>query len=77
MLKFLQPDTVFVNFSLDIAVGRTGEGHGDRAGAAVAWQADHPDIVGKVFPAKLRADAKLAAGIEQLGFQRRIAERLT
>ncbi len=43
----------------------------------MAWQADHPDIVGKVFAAKLRADAKLAAGVEQLGFQRRIAECLT
>lgn len=43
----------------------------------MAWQADHPDIVGKVFAAKLRADAKLAAGIEQFGFQRCIAERLT
>ncbi len=43
----------------------------------MAWQADHPDIVGKVFAAKLRADAKLATGVEQLGFQRRIAECLT
>ncbi len=29
--------------------------HADRAGGSVAWQANDPNIVGKVFAAKLRA----------------------
>lgn len=36
MLEFFQPDTVFINFGFNIAVGRSGEGHRDWAGAAVA-----------------------------------------
>ena len=40
-------------------------------------QADDANIVGEVLAAKLGADAEFAAGVEQRGFQRRVAERLT
>ncbi|MNI51232.1 hypothetical protein D3C73_1059440 [compost metagenome] len=77
MFKFLQPDTVLINFGFNIAVCRAGEGHGDRAGATVAWQANDANVVREVFTAKLCANTKLAAGIEQRRLQCGIAERLT
>jgi hypothetical protein len=76
MFQLLQPDAVFVDFGFDVSVGGAGKRHCDRAGAAVPRQANHANVVGEVFAAKLCADAELAAGFEQRRFQRRIAKRL-
>jgi len=42
----------------------------------VPRQANHANIMGEVFAAKLRANAELATGFEQRRFQRCIAKRL-
>ena len=76
VFEFFQPDAAFVDLRFNIAVGRAGERHCDGAGAAVTRQADNADIMSEIFAAKLCSDAKLAAGIEQDCFQRRVAKRL-
>ena len=76
-LQLLDPDTVAVDFRLDVAVGGAGDAHADRAGGAVARQTDHPDIVGEVFPAELRAEAEVLRFLQQLLLQLHVAERLT
>lgn len=41
----------------------------------MARQADHADVVGEVFPAKLRAEAEVLGFLEQLLFELNVAER--
>ncbi len=43
----------------------------------MARQTDHPDIVGEVFPAELRAEAEVLRFLQQLLLQLHVAERLT
>ena len=43
----------------------------------MARQADHPDIVGEVFAAELRAEAEVLRFLQQFLFKLHIAERLT
>ncbi len=76
-LQLLNPDAVAVDFGFDVAVGGAGDAHADRTGGAVARQADHPDIVGEVFAAKLRAEAEVLRFLQQFLFKLHIAERLT
>ncbi len=59
VLQLLNPDPVAVDFRFDVAVRGAGDPHADRAGGAVARQADHADVVGEVFTAKLRAEAEV------------------
>jgi hypothetical protein len=75
-LQFFNPDTVAVDFGFDIAVSGAGDAHADRAGGAVARQANHADIVGEVFAAELRAEAEILRFQQQLLLQLNIAERL-
>ena len=77
MFEFFQPDTVFVNFGLNIAIGGTGERHGNWAGAAVAWQTNNTNIMSEIFATKLSTNTKLLAGVEQCFFQFNIAECLS
>ncbi len=77
VLQLLDPDTVAVDFRFDVTVGGAGDTHADRAGGAVARQTDHPDIVGEVFPAELRAEAEVLRFLQQLLLQLHVAERLT
>ena len=75
-LQFFNPDTVAVDFSLDIAVSGAGDAHADRAGGSVTRQANHADVVGEVFAAELRAKAEILRFQQQLLLQLNIAERL-
>lgn len=43
----------------------------------MARQTDHADIMGEVFPAKLRAQAEVLCFLKQFLFELNITERLT
>ena len=60
-VHLFEPDAVPVDLRLDVAVGGAGDAHPDRAGGAVARQADDADVVGEVFAAELGADPELVA----------------
>ncbi len=64
------------DFGLDVAVSRAGNGHAERAGCAVAGQADDADVVGKVFTAELGTDAEVLGCLLQFLFQLDITEGL-
>ena len=75
-VQFFDEEAVPGDLRLDVAVGRAGDRHADRAGGAVPREADDPDVVGKVLAAELGADAQLVRLVEQLLLQFQIAERL-
>ncbi|MNE31929.1 hypothetical protein D3C80_1255200 [compost metagenome] len=77
VLQLLDPDTVAVDFGFDIAVGGARHAHSYRARGTVTRQANHADIVGKIFAAKLRAQPKILRFDQQFLFELNIAERLT
>src|SRR6185436_14119818 len=63
-LEALQPDTRGRDLRQGLAVGRAGDGDADRAGRAVAGQADDAYVVAEVPPAELRADPEVAGQLE-------------
>ena len=75
-LQFLNPDPLAIDLGFDIAIRRAGDAHAHRAGGAVARQADDANIVGEVFTAKLRTEAKVLRFQQQLVFELNIAESL-
>ena len=75
-VELLDEEAVLGDLRLDVAVGRAGDAHADRAGGAVARQADDADVVGEVLAAELGADAELLGGLEQPLLQLDVAEGL-
>ena len=75
-VHLLDEQAVPGDLGLDVAVGRAGNRHADRAGGAVARQADDPHVVGKVLAAELGADAELLGGFQQPVLQLHVAEGL-
>ena len=69
VIEFFNPDTVFVDFALDVAVGRATHTETHRARSTVTRKANHTDVVGKVFPPKLRTKTDLASFFEQASFE--------
>ena len=74
--QFFEENAVARYFSQDLSVGRAGYGNADRAGCAVAGQANNAHIVAEVFAAKLRANADFVTHFEDLFFHFEIAESL-
>ena len=76
-VQFLEPDAVFVDLCLDVAVSRAGNAHPDRAGGAMARQTNHAHIVGEVLAAELGADSEFLGCFDELLLQFHVAEGLT
>ena len=74
VVELFNPDAFFVDLALDVAVGGAGDAHADRAGGAVARQADDADVVGHVLAAELGAEADLPGFFEELLFELDVAE---
>ena len=72
--SLLQPDPLLVDFCLDVAVGGAGDAHADRAGGAMARQADDAHVVGEVLAAELGADAEPVRRLEEFLLQFQVAE---
>ena len=73
-LELLEEDAVGGDLAERLAVGRARHRDADRAGGAVAGQADHPDVVAEVLAAELGADAEAPGELQDLGFQLDVAE---
>ena len=73
-IHLFKPDTVFINFSLDVTVGRATNTHTDRTACSVARQTNHADIVCQVLTAELSSKTNLVSFFEQFVFQVNIAE---
>ncbi len=74
VLQLFDPDSLFVDLRLDVAVGRAGDAHPHGTGGTVTRQADHPHIVRKIFPSKLCSQSQLLGGFLQPFFQFNVAE---
>ena len=73
-LELLDPDAVLVDLGLGVAVGGTRDGEADRARGSVPREADDAYVEGEPLAAELRADAELMRDLEELGFERGVAE---
>ena len=74
LVHLLQPDTVLVDLSLDVAVGRAAYTHTDRAAGTMTGQTDDTDVVSQVLTTKLCTQANLVSLIEELVLQVDVAE---
>ena len=77
LIHLLQPDTVLVDLSLDVTVGRAAYTHTDRAACTVAWQTDDTDIVSQILTAELCTQANLVSLFEELVLQVDVTESTT
>ena len=77
LVHLLQPDTVLVDLSLDVAVGRAAYTHTDRAACTVTRQTDDTDIVSQILTAELCTQANLVSLFEELVLQVDITEGTT
>ena len=67
-IHFLQPNTVFVDFALYVAVGRARYAHTDRHAGTVAWQTNDANVVCKILATELRTESNLMCFFENLLF---------
>ena len=74
VVHFLNPDTVFIDFSLDVTVGRARYSHADGAACTVAWQADNANIVSQILAAELCSKAYFVGLDKQFLLQIRVTE---
>ena len=77
VIEFFNPYTVFVDFALDVAVGRAAHTKTHRARSTVTRQANHADVVGKVFTTKLSTKTNFVSFFEQAFLEFYIAESAT
>ena len=77
LIHLLQPDTVLVDLSLDVTVGRAAYTHTDRAACTMTWQTDHADIVSEILTAELCTQANLVSLFEELVLQVNVTESTT
>ena len=77
LVHLLQPDTVLVDLSLDVAVGRAAYTHTDRAAGTMTRQTDDTDVVSQVLTTKLCTQANFVSLIEELVLQVDVAEGTT
>ena len=77
VIKFFNPDTIFVDFALDVAVGRATHTKTHRARSTVTRKANHTDVVGKVFSTKLRTKTDVASFFQQTSFEFYVTESAT
>ena len=74
IVEFLNPNTVLVDLTLDVSVGRATHADAYRQTCAVAGQTNYTNIVGKIFTAKLSTKSYLIGLFEQLFLQFEVAE---
>ena len=77
IIEFLDPDTIFVNLSLDVAVGRTTDTQTDGARCAMTGQTHHAHVVCHALAAELCAQTDVAGLLKQLLLQFDITEGTT
>ena len=73
-LELLEPDAGGVDVGLGVAVGGARDGEADRAGGAVARQADDAAVEGEPLAAELGADAEGVGDLQELGLEGEVAE---
>ena len=74
VFHLFEPEPVFVNLRLDVAVRRTAYPDRNRTARRMARAADNADIVHQILAAELRADSGLLANVQNLFFHFEIAE---
>ena len=77
VVHLLDPDTVFVDLTLDITVCRAAYAKSDRAASAVAWKTDHTDIVSHILTTKLSTETNLVCFLEELLLELDVTEGTT
>ena len=77
VIHLLNPDTVAINLTLDVAVGRAAYAQTYRAGSAVTRQADDAHVVCKILTAELGTQTDVVGLFKQLLFQLNVAEGAT
>ena len=75
VVQLLDPDTVLVDFALDVAVGRAAYAKADRAAGTVTRQTNHAHVVRHILAAELCTQADLVCLLQQLFLQLNVAER--
>ena len=76
-LKLFQEDPIFGNFSFDISVGTTAHTQTYRTRSGMTGQADHANVVDKIFTAKLRTNSAFLAYFQYFFFPFQVAESLS
>ena len=77
LIHLLQPDTVLVDFSLDVAVGRAAYTHTDRTAGTMTWEANYADVVSQVLATKLCTQADFVSLFKEFVLQVNITESTT
>ena len=73
-IHLLNPDTVLIDLSLDVAVSRAAHTHTDRTGSAMTGQTDHADVVSQVLATELCTESDLVGLEQELLLQVDVAE---
>ena len=74
IIEFLDPDTVFVDLTFDITVGRTRNTQTDRTGSTVTRQTNDAYVMRHIFTAELRTQTNLVRLLQQLLLELDITE---
>jgi hypothetical protein len=74
VVHLLDPDTVFVDLTLDVTVSRAAHTQTDRAASAVAWETDDADIVCHILATELCTKTDLIGLLEELLLELDVAE---
>ena len=73
-VEFLDPNTVLVDFTFDVSVGRAAHSQSYRAGGSVAGQTDNAYVVCQIFTAELCAESDTVRFFQDLFFQLDVTE---
>ena len=76
-IHLLQPDTIAVNLSLDVTVGRTAYTHTDRTRSTVTRQTNDTDVVSQSLTTKLCTQANLMSLFQELVLKVDVTEGTT
>ena len=74
VFHLFEPEAIFVNLRLDVAVSRAAHADRNRAASSMTRGADHANVVYEVLAAELGANARLLANVENLFFHFEVAE---
>ncbi len=73
-VELFNPDTFFIDFTLDVTVGRAGNTQTHGTGRTVTRQADDADVVSQILAAELGTEANLMSFFQYQLLQFHIAE---
>ena len=77
VIEFLDPDTIFVDLTFDVTIGRAAHAQTDRAARTVTRQTNDTHVMRHVLTAELRTKTDLVCLLEQLFLQLDITESTT